>query len=1249
MFEFLTPLFDTTGFPARWNCGNWTPGHGWLHILSDVAIWSAYFAIPCILGYFVLRRRDVPFPTVFWLFGAFIFACGATHLMEAIIFWHPVYRLAGGIKLLTAIVSWGTVAALVPTIPKALSLRSPLELEIQVAARQKAEDALRRANAELELRVQERTAELAETNAALQYEREMLRITLASIGDAVIATDTQGNVTFLNPVAQTLTGWSDKESNGRPLETVFRIVNEKTRRTVENPAIRALRDGNIVGLANHTTLIARDGAERAIDDSAAPIRHEDGSLAGAVLIFRDVTQRRKADLAARMLAAIVESSDDAIIAKDVNGIITSWNKGAERIFGYTAAETVGHSVSMLAPHDRADEMPHILERIRQGERVEHFDTLRRAKDGQLVPISLTVSPVKDQDGEIVGASKIARDISDRKTAEEALREEKERLHATLNGIGDAVIVTDVKGVVTLMNPVAQKLTGWKDEATGRPLTDVFPIINEQTRQPVENPVNRVIREGSVVGLANHTVLIAKDGTQRPIEDSAAPVRGERGQVVGVVLVFRDATEQRQAQDAVQQSQRREKERADELEALLRAAPTPIWIAHDPECHHISGNPASFALLGLAEGSNVSATSPNHDPAKRGFREYRGDRPIPADELPLQMAAVGRTVNGAEVKFVFDDGRVRHIFGNATPLRNPDGSVRGSIAAFADVTPLKEAEAALRQSEERLAAELGAMTRLHSLSTRLLSATDLAAALDDLLENVIATTGADFGNVQLYSPELQALEIVAQRGFRPDFLTHFRLVRVDHGSACARAMQRGERTVIEDVGLDAGFEPHRHVAAAAGYRAVQSTPIKTRAGGVLGMLSTHYRSPHRPSERDQYLIDLYARHAADLIERIRFEEALKDADRRKNEFLATLAHELRNPLAPLRNAVELLQRSEGNAPVLEHARSIMGRQLDQMVRLVDDLLDMSRISQGKVQLRRERVELTAVVGSALEAVRPLLKDRDHELKVTLPSEPIWLDADATRLTQTISNLLNNAAKYTEKGGQIWLTGEKEGGEAVVSVRDTGIGIGAQHLSQVFEMFSQVAPALERSQGGLGIGLSLVRGVVELHGGKVEAKSGGLGTGSEFIVRLPIVDSPAPAPEEPSGSQQKSRPVRKCRILVVDDNRDAADTMAMMLELMGHEARTAYDGLEALETADSFRPTVVLLDIGMPRMNGYEVASHIRQKPWGKGATLIAITGWGQETDKRRALEAGFDHHLTKPVEAATLEKLFALIRPPTQQV
>jgi PAS domain S-box-containing protein len=379
-------------------------------------------------------------------------------------------------------------------------------------------------------------------------------------------------------------------------------------------------------------------------------------------------------------------------------------------------------------------------------------------------------------------------------------------------------------------------------------------------------------------------------------------------------------------------------------------------------------------------------------------------------------------------------------------------------------------------------------------------------------------------------------------------------------------------------------------------------------------------------------------AEDITEKKRAEESLRDADRRKNEFLATLAHELRNPLAPIRTGLELLRCAEGDPAVLEQARGMMERQVAQMVRLIDDLLDISRITRGRLRLRKERVELARVAQNAIETSRPLLEAQAHELTVGLPAEPIYLEADPTRLAQILSNLLHNAAKYTEKGGHIWLTAEPHDHTVRISVRDTGLGIPSEQLAHIFETFAQTTPALERSQGGLGIGLSLVRGLVELHGGSVEAHSAGPGKGSEFIVCLPAAAVAVEQPHEPGREGAKSRSGRTCRVLVVDDNRDVADSLALMLRLMGHDTHTAHDGLEAAQAAAVLQPEVVLLDIGLPKMNGYEVARHLRAQPWGRGMRIIALTGWGQEEDKRRALEAGCDLHLTKPVEPGALEQL-----------
>lgn len=385
---------------------------------------------------------------------------------------------------------------------------------------------------------------------------------------------------------------------------------------------------------------------------------------------------------------------------------------------------------------------------------------------------------------------------------------------------------------------------------------------------------------------------------------------------------------------------------------------------------------------------------------------------------------------------------------------------------------------------------------------------------------------------------------------------------------------------------------------------------------------------------------------DITDRKQSEDHLRDADRRKSEFLAMLAHELRNPLAPLRNGLQLIRLARNDWTAVEEARGMMERQVGHLVRLIDDLLDLSRISNGKIELRKERVDLAEVVQDAVETSRPRIQDPGHQFQISLPPAPLHVEADRVRLAQVFANLLNNSAKFTPPGGHISLSVEREGSDAIIRVKDDGVGIPADMLPHIFDMFTQVDRSLERSKGGLGIGLGLVRGLVEMHGGRVHATSGGEGKGSEFTVRLPAVSRPAPARER----QDDVAPARgssRHRILVVDDNKDSAVSLSAMLRILGHEMHVAYDGVEGVHAAGRVKPDVVLLDIGLPGMNGYDACREIRKLPGGGDMVLIALTGWGQDEDKSRSLEAGFDSHMVKPVDPAVLGRVLEellLVRP-----
>jgi PAS domain S-box-containing protein len=795
-----------------------------------------------------------------------------------------------------------------------------------------------------------------------RQQREQLHVTLSSIGDAVIVTDANGVVTFVNPVAAELTGWEPGAAAGQPLERVFHIINEETRQLVENPVSKVLHQGTVVGLANHTLLVGRDGREIAIDDSGSPIRGEDGKIGGVVLVFRDVTEARRAMETRLHLAAIVESSDDAILSNDLDGIITSWNQGADRLYDYTAAEIVGKSLALLAPPEHPDELPALLEQIRRDDRVEHFETVRMRKDGSRVDVALSISPIKNAEGKVIGASKIARDITARKRREAALR-----------------------------------------------------------------------------------------------------FLAEASKVLGELL---------------------------DVSSTLQKV-------------------ASLAVPHFADWCVVD-------------------------------------------------------------LREADGSQRQ--VAIAHVDPDKV----------RLAQELS----------------------------------------RRYPPRTDAL----------------------YGPAhVLRTGQAEMSTEITDTMLAASAqdEEHLRLLRQLGLRSYISVPLATR-DQLLGVLTFILSdSGRRFGLDDLKLAEDLAYRAAVAVDNAHLYGQLREADRLKDEFLAMLAHELRNPLAPIRNALFVMKQPGVSGSVIAQARDMAERQVQHMARLLDDLLDVSRISQGRIDLRPEPVDVARIVAQSVEAMRPLLEERQHELTVTLPPQPLRIMADPTRLEQVLTNLLNNANKYTDPRGCLGISVVREGKDVVLRVWDTGIGIPVDMLPKIFDLFVQAERRLDRSRGGVGIGLTLVKKLVELHGGRVEAASAGPGRGSEFVVRLPALpEEPAGAPTAAETAETAPAPRSALRILVVDDNVDAADSLTMLLQLAGHEVRTAHDGPTALLIAQAFHPEVVLLDIGMPGMDGYEVARRLRQQPQGQAAHLVALTGWGQETDRRRSTEAGFDYHLVKPVQPNALEEVLA---------
>jgi signal transduction histidine kinase len=495
-----------------------------------------------------------------------------------------------------------------------------------------------------------------------------------------------------------------------------------------------------------------------------------------------------------------------------------------------------------------------------------------------------------------------------------------------------------------------------------------------------------------------------------------------------------------------------------------------------------------------------------------------------------------------------------------------------------------------------------------------------------------------------------LRLIASRGLDEAAKQRFEWVSAKDATTCARALQTNARVIAPDL-VQCEFMARSASQAAlleAGIRASQTTPLISRSGKTLGMMSTHWSEPHQPSERDFRLLDILARQAADLIERSQAGEALreserqlKEADRRKDEFLATLAHELRNPLAPLRTSLELI-RIAGNSPdVVEEVREEMEEQLALLVRLVDDLLDVSRITSGKIRLQRQTSELATLVTRAVQANRTAIDERQIDLSIDMPNTRVLIESDPVRFVQVISNVLHNAVKFSDPGGRITISAQLESpdtGTRQVTLRiaDSGIGISSDMLPRVFDLFAQDDATSQRSQTGLGIGLALARRLIEMHGGSIEAHSDGPSRGSTFTLRMPVAHL---ATTIHAATPPATTPCAGRRVLVIDDNAAGARAMQRLVKALGGECRVAHNGETGLTDLREYRPDIVILDIGMPGLDGYETCRRIRQE-YGSSLMVVALTGWGQERDKDKAMQAGFDMHLTKPADPTLLEGLLA---------
>jgi len=792
---------------------------------------------------------------------------------------------------------------------------------------------------------------------------------------------------------------------------------------------------------------------------------------------------------------------------------------------------------------------------------------------------------------------LRRYLDAEKAAAEAIRDQRELLQATLASIGDAVIATDAQGRVTFLNGVAQQLTGWSlAEATGTPLDEVFRTYNEETRAALPNPAQRALREEVVVNLANHAMLMSRDGTECPIDDSAAPIRNSAGQVAGAVLVFRDVSDRRQREESLRERMR----------LLALSADIGLALTQSDSLREALGQCASAMLEHMGCGS--AAIWKVHSQAGRlELQALEGPVEQVQDELErldLNSSLIGLITLSHEPRTLQERDDWAELDGcradkrASTVLVCPllvGGQALGALALF-DCRPLPDyVTEALRAIATEVALGIDRDRSEQAIASLLVRESVRSRRLQELAGASLALNSASLPENVLEMVHAEAKRII--------------------GAEQAEVHLQQDREPMPEAGLVA--------------------ELPGRGDKRLGYIQLQNKSEGTFTPDDRSILLQLAQLAAVALANARLNQELRDADRRKDEFLDMLAHELRNPLAPIRTAVELLT-PDADPETMAFARGILSRQVEHIVRLVDDLLDVSRVMQGKVQLRRAPVELRQLIGHVIDEVKSTVDASQQELVVQLPSSIVWVDGDSVRISQIVSNLLANAVKFTPAGGTLTVNLVREGAQAVITIADTGSGIERNMLEKIFEPFTQIASSLDRSRGGLGIGLALVKSLAELHGGSVVAESEGVGRGSRFIVRLPAMDAQPVTNSAPSGAT----PVEKRKVLVVDDNQGAAQILGLLLRKMWqHDVQLAFDGLEAIETAKSFRPEVMLLDIGLPGLSGYEVATKLRQMPEFNGTYLVALTGYGQQEDQRRSREAGFDLHLVKPVSVEALQKVF----------
>jgi PAS domain S-box-containing protein len=1079
---------------------------------------------------------------------------------------------------------------------------------------------------------------VVQSDVPFSYSEERWRVTLASIGDAVIVTDTKGAITFMNAVAESLTGWTEKEAQHQAVETVFPILDEKSRANIANPVSQILQTGTVDEVANHPVLLARNGVEVAIDHSVAPIRDAQGKIIGVVLVFRDITERKRAEATQHQLAAIFATSDDAIISKTLDSRITSWNQAAERMFGYRADEVIGQPITLLIPPERLAEEEMILTRLKQGDHVDHYETVRRTKDGRLLDISLSISPIQDGEGNIVGAAKIARDITASKRLESSLQKNEERLRLShqVTGVGDWEWISSTNEV--FWSPEYRQIYGL-DPKEPASFEKGMEVVLPEDREAITQAITHALATGEEYR-SEHRIHHPNKGL-RWIQAMGKTVSDESQSSKRMLGIVMDVTAQKQVEQELRES-------AERLSLALEAAELGDW-SWEAATDEVTLSTRAATILGVQK-TNIL------------WSELRGllheEDHARASQVVAQALAANARFN-IEYRVRQNEKDWRGVAAKGQAIYNDAKQLKFIRGVVQDITERKLADT--RLEEEREALEI-----INQAGQMLSAELDLQKLVQRLTDAATEITGAQFGSFfyNVLDERGASYMLYTLSGVSRDHFAHFPMPRA---TDLFGPTFRGEGVIrIDNVKHDSRYGknspyfgmPEGHLPVTS-YLAV---PVVSRSGEVLGGLFFGHAEASIFTARHERIVAGLAGQAAIAMDNARLYEATRkaqieaeNANRLKDEFLATVSHELRTPLNAILGWARMLRMGRLKEESRTRAIGIIEKSAVAQGQIIEDILDVSRIITGQLRLEVSPVEIAQVVEEAVESVRPTADAKGVRLQSVLDTKTNLVAGDAHRLQQVCWNLLSNAIKFTPKGGRVQVTLARIDSHVEITVSDTGQGIAPEFLPHVFERFRQADSSTTRTYGGLGLGLAIVRHLTELHGGTVSATSAGLGQGATFRVFLPLAilreggsllaEQQVPrfqqAIEGPMPSEMEQE-LTDVRVLVVDDEVDARELLQTVLEQCGAEVYAVDSVRSAMETLRHWRPDVLVSDIGMPGEDGYELIRQVRAMTHKEGGSIpaTALTAYARSEDRLRALKAGFQMHVAKPVEPVELVAVVA---------